>query len=153
MTYLFNISNSIFCLVRGKEILSRLHFSATPVFALGNWLPRVLYSWGCGGHNCGLAQVLYSSPGECVLMGSHDSVTSVSGASFPKYSGIADWSTPVIAKRLGARYDWLNRRWGADSYRLLDAGDGCKPVTSVKGAVAWVSEGGCSFFTKVSCMS
>lgn len=54
-----------FFLVRGKEILSRLHFSPTPVFTLGNWIPRVLYSWGCGGHNCGLAQVLFSSPGEC----------------------------------------------------------------------------------------
>lgn len=110
----------------GKEILSRLHFSPTPVFALGNWLPRVLYSWGCGGHNCGLAQVLFSSP---------------------------DWSTPVIAKRLNARYDWLNGRWDAHHYRLLDAGDGCEPVTSVKGAVAWVSEGGCSFFTKLKNMA
>lgn len=69
------------------------------------------------------------------------------------HSGIADWSIPVIAKRLNARYDWLNGRWGADPYRLLDAGDGCEPVTSVKGTVAWVSEGGCSFFTKVSYMS
>ncbi|RXN10609.1 septin-7 isoform X1 [Labeo rohita] len=103
-----------------------LHFSPTPVFALGNWLPRVLYSWGCGGHNCGLAQVVFSSP---------------------------DWSIPVITKRLNARYDWLNGRWGTDPYILLDAGDGCKPVTSVKGAVAWVSEGGCSFFTKMKNMA
>lgn len=66
------------------------------------------------------------------------------------HSGIADWSIPVIAKRLNARYDWLNGRWGADPYKLLDAGDGCELVTSVKGAVAWVSEGGCSFFQKVS---
>lgn len=111
---------------RGKEILSRLHFSPTPVFALGNWIPRVLYSWGCGGHNCGLAQVLFSSP---------------------------DWSIPLIVKRLNARYDWLNGRWGADPYRLLDAGDGCEPVTSVRGAVAWVSEGGCSFFKKIKNMA
>lgn len=111
---------------RGKEILSRLYFSPVPVYALGNWIPRVLYSWGCGGHNCGLAQVVFTS---------------------------SDGSIPVISKRLNARYDWLNGRWGADPYRLLDAGDGCKPDTSIKGAVAWISEGGCSFFTKIKNMA
>ncbi|KAL1258688.1 hypothetical protein QQF64_009265 [Cirrhinus molitorella] len=65
---------------------------------------------------------------------------------------LTDWSIPVIAKRLKARHDWLNGRWGTDPYRLLDAGDGCKPVTSVKGAVAFISEGGCSFFTKIKNM-
>lgn len=111
---------------RSKEIMSRLHFSPVPVYALGNWIPRVLYSWGCGGHNCGLAQVVFTSP---------------------------DWSIPVISKRLNARYDWLNSRWGADPYRLLDAGDGCKPDASIKGAVAWISEGGCSVFTKIKNMA
>lgn len=49
--------------LRGKEIFSRLHFSPIPVYAVGNWIPRVLYSWGCGGHNCGLAQAVFTSPG------------------------------------------------------------------------------------------
>ncbi|NP_001373269.1 uncharacterized protein LOC337520 precursor [Danio rerio] len=110
---------------RGKEILSRLHFSPTHVYNLGNWIPRVLYSWGCGGHNCGLGQVVFSSP---------------------------DWKGPVIGKRLNARYDWLYAHWSTDPYRLLDVGDGCAPVASLKGAVAWVSEGGCSFFTKIKNM-
>ncbi|TRY56867.1 hypothetical protein DNTS_013957 [Danionella cerebrum] len=111
---------------RGKEVLSRLHFSPVPIYALGNWIPRVLYSWGCGGHNCGLAQVVFSSP---------------------------DWNLPVISKRLNARYDWLNGRWGSDPYTLQEAGDGCGPVASLEGAVAWISEGGCSFFTKIKNMA
>lgn len=56
---------------------------------------------------------------------------------------------PVIVKRLDARYDWLSTRWGQRSYQLMDGGDGCEPSPSVAGAVAWVSEGSCSFFTKV----
>lgn len=56
---------------------------------------------------------------------------------------------PVIIKRLDARYDWLMARWGQRSYELVDAGDGCSPLPSLAGAVAWVSEGNCSFFTKV----
>ncbi|XP_066501080.1 uncharacterized protein si:dkey-256h2.1 [Hoplias malabaricus] len=111
---------------RWKEIFPRLHFSPIPVHALGNWIPRVLYTWGCGGHNCGLAQAVFTSP---------------------------EWASPVIAKRLNARYDWLNGRWGSEPYILAEAGDGCKPVAEVFGAVAWVSEGGCSFFTKIKTMS
>lgn len=34
-------------------------------------------------------------------------------------------------------------------YVLVGAGDGCEPFTAAEGAVAWVSESGCSFFTKV----
>lgn len=56
---------------------------------------------------------------------------------------------PIIIKRLDARYDWLTKRWSQQTYQLVDAGDGCEPPPSVAGAVAWVSEGGCSFFTKV----
>ncbi|XP_076868448.1 uncharacterized protein LOC143519176 [Brachyhypopomus gauderio] len=111
---------------RGKEILSRLHFSPIPVYALGNWIPRVLYSWGCGGHNCGLAQVAFTSP---------------------------EWTVPLVAKRLTARYDWLKGRWEPKSYSLADAGDGCEPRTAVAGAVAWVSEHGCSFYTKIKTMA
>ncbi|KAF7662274.1 hypothetical protein LDENG_00239140 [Lucifuga dentata] len=44
-----------------KEVLSRLHFSPVPVFTLGNWIPSVLYSWGCMDHNCGLSQVVFTS--------------------------------------------------------------------------------------------
>lgn len=61
----------------------------------------------------------------------------------------AEWKMPVIIKRLDARYDWLMARWGSKSYTVIDAGDGCETFPSVAGAVAWVSEGNCSFFTKV----
>lgn len=61
----------------------------------------------------------------------------------------AEWKMPVIIKRLDARYDWLMARWGSKSYTVIDAGDGCETSPSVAGAVAWVSEGNCSFFTKV----
>ncbi|XP_061920137.1 uncharacterized protein si:dkey-256h2.1 [Entelurus aequoreus] len=109
-----------------KEVLSRLHFSPVPVFALGNWIPSVLYYWACTGHNCGLAQAVFTSQG---------------------------WSMPVIVKRLDARYDWLTARWGQGSYQLRDAGDGCDPSPSVAGSVAWLSEGNCSFFTKMRNMA
>uniref|UniRef100_A0A7N6BP32 Peptide-N-glycosidase F N-terminal domain-containing protein n=1 Tax=Anabas testudineus TaxID=64144 RepID=A0A7N6BP32_ANATE len=105
-----------------KQVLSRLHFSPVPVFALGNWIPNVLYYWGCMGHNCGLSQAVFTSEG---------------------------WNMPVIIKRLDARYDWIMAHWGQRSYQLKDAGDGCSPSPSLGGAVAWVSEGNCSFFTKV----
>ncbi|KAG7469656.1 hypothetical protein MATL_G00131150 [Megalops atlanticus] len=111
---------------RGKDILSRVHFSPVPVYALGNWIPAVLYSWGCSGHNCGLAQVLFTS---------------------------TEWDMPVVAKRLDARYDWLMGHWDQRSYSLVDAGDGCKPTATVAAAVAWVSEGNCSFFVKVKNMA
>lgn len=32
----------------------------------------------------------------------------------------------------------------------MDAGDGCESSPSIEGAVAWLSEGNCSFFDKVS---
>lgn len=63
---------------------------------------------------------------------------------------LLDWKMPLIVKRLNARYDWLMGHWGQRSYRLADAGDGCEPSPGVEGAVAWVSEGGCSYFTKVT---
>lgn len=57
---------------------------------------------------------------------------------------------PIISKRLNARYDWLKTQWSRKSCQLVEAGDGCGPAPpSVAGAVAWVSEGNCSFFTKV----
>ncbi|XP_035529090.1 LOW QUALITY PROTEIN: uncharacterized protein si:dkey-256h2.1 [Morone saxatilis] len=109
-----------------KEVLSRLHFSPVPVFALGNWIPAVFYYWGCTSRNCVLAQAVFTSEG---------------------------WNMPVVIKRLDARYDWLMARWSQKSYRLMDAGDGCHPSPLVEGAVAWVSEGNCSFFTKVQSMA
>ncbi|XP_047217316.1 uncharacterized protein si:dkey-256h2.1 isoform X2 [Girardinichthys multiradiatus] len=109
-----------------KEILTQLHFCPVPVFALGNWIPNVLYYWGCMGHNCGLSQAVFTSDA---------------------------WKMPIIIKRLDARYDWLMGRWSAKTYQLADAGDGCKPSPSLGGAVAWVSEGNCSFFTKVQSMA
>ncbi|XP_015256286.1 PREDICTED: uncharacterized protein LOC107101757 isoform X2 [Cyprinodon variegatus] len=109
-----------------KEVLTRLHFSPVPVFALGNWIPNVLYYWGCMGHNCGLSQAVFTSDG---------------------------WKMPIIIKRLDARYDWLMGRWSTKTYQLADAGDGCEPSPSLGGAVAWVSEGNCSFFTKVHSMA
>ncbi|XP_062277932.1 uncharacterized protein si:dkey-256h2.1 [Scomber scombrus] len=109
-----------------KEVLSRLHFSPVPVFSLGNWIPSILYYWSCMGHNCGLSQAVFTSEG---------------------------WKMPVIIKRLDARYDWLMGRWTQKLYQLIDAGNGCDPSPSVAGAVAWVSEGNCSFFTKVQNMA
>ncbi|KAK2809769.1 hypothetical protein Q5P01_000494 [Channa striata] len=109
-----------------KEVLSRLHFSPVPVFALGNWIPNVLYNWYCRTSPCGLSQAVFTCNG---------------------------WNLPVIVKRLDARYDWLMGRWARRSYQLIDAGDGCDPSPSVAGAVAWVSEGNCSFFTKVQSMA
>ncbi|XP_029593250.1 uncharacterized protein si:dkey-256h2.1 [Salmo trutta] len=111
---------------RKTEVLSRLHFSPVPVFCLGNWIPSVLYSWGCSGHNCGLSQAVFTSTG---------------------------WNMPVIVKRLDARYDWLMGSWSQMKHQLIDAGDGCEPAPSAAGAVAWVSEGNCSFFTKVKNMA
>uniref|UniRef100_A0A667XXJ3 Si:dkey-256h2.1 n=1 Tax=Myripristis murdjan TaxID=586833 RepID=A0A667XXJ3_9TELE len=109
-----------------KEVLSRLHFCPVPAFALGNWIPGVLYTWACARRNCGLAQVVFTSEG---------------------------WKMPVIVKRLDARYDWLMVRWDEKSHQLVDAGNGCDPSSTVAGAVAWVSEGNCSFFTKVQNMA
>lgn len=34
-----------------------------PVSSLGNWIPLVLYSWGCVSRSCGLAQAVFSSDG------------------------------------------------------------------------------------------
>ncbi|XP_034729405.1 uncharacterized protein si:dkey-256h2.1 [Etheostoma cragini] len=111
---------------RNKEVLSRLHFSPVPVFALGNWIPNVLYYWRCRALGCVFSQAVFKSKG---------------------------WNMPIIIKRLDARYDWLMTRWDHKSYHLMDAGDGCEPLPSVTGAVAWVSEGNCSFFTKVQNMA
>ncbi|XP_068997991.1 uncharacterized protein [Embiotoca jacksoni] len=109
-----------------KEVLSRLHFCPLPVFTLGNWIPAVFYYWGCNGHNCGISQARFTSQG---------------------------WHMPIVIKRLDARFDWLMARWASKSYPLADAGDGCRASSSVEGAVAWVSEGSCSYFTKVQSMA
>uniref|UniRef100_H3C439 Si:dkey-256h2.1 n=1 Tax=Tetraodon nigroviridis TaxID=99883 RepID=H3C439_TETNG len=110
-----------------EEVLTRLHFVPVPVFSLGNWIPFVLYSWSCVSRSCGLAQAVFTSD---------------------------EWKMPIISKRLNARYDWLKTQWSRKSCQLVEAGDGCGPAPpSVAGAVAWVSEGNCSFFTKVQNMA
>ncbi|XP_048464325.1 uncharacterized protein LOC125485456 [Rhincodon typus] len=48
---------------RFKDFLSRLHFVPIPVYALGNWIPAIFYAWRCQQHNCGLAQVVFTSAG------------------------------------------------------------------------------------------
>ncbi|XP_066571608.1 uncharacterized protein LOC136760208 isoform X2 [Amia ocellicauda] len=110
----------------GKDVLGRMHFSSVPVFGLGNWIPSVLYSWTCDGVNCGLSQVVFTSK---------------------------EWGTPIVAKRLDAKYDWLMGRWTPVSHPLVDGADGCSVAPAVAGAVAWVSEGNCSFFAKVKNMA
>lgn len=62
---------------------------------------------------------------------------------------MADLDLPTVVKRLDARYDWLPR-WGQQTYQLVDMGTGCESSPSIGGAVAWVSEGNCSYFDKVS---
>ncbi|KAM3614499.1 uncharacterized protein V6R79_015453 [Siganus canaliculatus] len=106
-----------------KEVLSRLHFSPVPVFALGNWIPLVLNYWS--------------------------SMSRFSQAAFTS----EEWKMPIVVKRLDARYDWLWTRWDQRTYQLMDAGDGCDVLPSMAGAVAWASEGNCSFFTKVENMA
>lgn len=108
-----------------KEVLSRLHFSPVPVFNLGNWISQVFYYWGSVSRNYVLSQVSFTSEG---------------------------WRMPIVIKRLDARYDWLPR-WGQQTYQLMDAGDGCESSPSIEGAVAWLSEGNCSFFDKVQNMA
>lgn len=49
---------------RKKEVLTRLHFSPVPVFALGSWISSVFYFWGCTGTNCGLSQAVFTSDSE-----------------------------------------------------------------------------------------
>ncbi|XP_072365171.1 uncharacterized protein [Scyliorhinus torazame] len=106
-----------------KDLLSRLHFVPIPVYALGNWIPAIFYAWRCQDHNCGLAQVAFTSP---------------------------ELKLTVVAKRLDARYDWIMKIWRSAPYILRDGGDGCNISSRVKGAVAFISdEGNCSYFTKV----
>ncbi|KAL4646857.1 hypothetical protein GN956_G9578 [Arapaima gigas] len=112
--------------LRREEVLSRMHFSPVPVHELGNWIPRVLYAWGCAGINCGFDQVVFTCP---------------------------EFEVPLVAKRLDARYDWLTAGWKPKLYSVAEAGDGCEPAAAVSGAVAWLSEGNCSFFTKVKNMA
>ncbi|XP_067860286.1 uncharacterized protein si:dkey-256h2.1 [Heptranchias perlo] len=111
---------------RFKDLLSRLHFVPIPVYALGNWIPAIFYSWRCQGHNCGLSQAVFTSP---------------------------EFEMPVVDKRLDARYDWIMKSWRSVPYILRDGGDGCNISSEVKGAVALVSDkGNCSYFTKINNM-
>uniref|UniRef100_UPI00398F59E3 uncharacterized protein n=1 Tax=Pristiophorus japonicus TaxID=55135 RepID=UPI00398F59E3 len=112
---------------RFKNLLSQLHFVPIPVYALGNWIPAIFYSWRCQEHNCGLSQAVFTSP---------------------------ELQMTVVGKRLDARYDWIMKSWRSLPYILRDGGDGCNISSEVKGAVALVSdEGSCSYFTKVNNMA
>lgn len=111
----------------------------------------MLYSWGCGGHNCGLAQAVFTGPGAYALFTNKIQIQNpcVILTVTRSHSRLSEWKVPVITKRLNARYDWLNGRWENKQYVVVGAGDGCEPFPAAAGAVAWVSESGCSFFTKV----
>ncbi|XP_041041035.1 uncharacterized protein si:dkey-256h2.1 [Carcharodon carcharias] len=112
---------------RFKDLLSRLHFVPIPVYALGNWIPAIFYAWRCQEHNCGLAQIVFTSP---------------------------ELKLTVVTKRLDARYDWIMKSWRSVPYILRDGGDGCDISHGVKDAVALVSDkGNCSYFTKVNNMA
>ncbi|GCC23001.1 hypothetical protein chiPu_0001392 [Chiloscyllium punctatum] len=112
---------------RFKDFLSQLHFVPIPVYALGNWIPAIFYAWRCQQHNCGLAQIVFTS---------------------------AELNMTVVAKRLDARYDWIMKGWSSLPYILRDGGDGCNISSRVKNAVAFISdEGNCSYFTKVNNMA
>uniref|UniRef100_A0A4W3HJL8 Si:dkey-256h2.1 n=1 Tax=Callorhinchus milii TaxID=7868 RepID=A0A4W3HJL8_CALMI len=112
---------------RMKDLLSRLHFVPVPIYALGNWIPELFYSWTCKGHNCGFSQAIFTSP---------------------------EWEMIVIAKRLDARYDWLMQSWKSEPYLIKNGGDGCSISSHVKDAAALVSdEGNCSHFAKVQNMA
>ncbi|XP_015757010.1 PREDICTED: uncharacterized protein LOC107336447 [Acropora digitifera] len=113
--------------------MSRLHFSLYPVFALGNWIPRVLSQWFCSGHNCGLDQIVLEDAQGYIM---------------------------CAATRLDARYDWLPSPTTLSKYGRLQVvyvGDACSSnrfYSDVTGNLALVANGGCSYFTKVqNCQS
>lgn len=113
--------------------MSRLHFSLYPVFALGNWIPRVLSQWFCSGHNCGLDQIVLEDAQGYIM---------------------------CAAKRLDARYDWLPSPTTLSKYghlQVVYVDDACssnRVYSDVTGKLALVANGGCSYFTKVqNCQS
>ncbi|XP_060069722.1 uncharacterized protein LOC132549769 isoform X2 [Ylistrum balloti] len=112
----------------GSLIMERIHFSVVPLDKLGNWIPDALSQWHCVDHLCGYDQVVVQSTAS---------------------------QFPVVAKRLDARYDWLPSPpsvFGNKTLPMIRADTGCKSVGSLKGSIALVSSGNCSFFQKVQTM-
>uniref|UniRef100_A0A8C4QFQ0 Si:dkey-256h2.1 n=1 Tax=Eptatretus burgeri TaxID=7764 RepID=A0A8C4QFQ0_EPTBU len=109
------------------EILNLIHYVPLPVYDLGNWIPSLLYEWTCYDHGCDLDQAVFQS---------------------------SYLSTPVVVKRLDARYDWAMVHWDEKlTWPLADGGNGCTFPLYVRHAVAFVTQAGdCSFFTKVFTM-
>lgn len=101
----------------------------------------IRYSYSCLSEKKSVSNIQRKNPGKTI---SHNLSCKLIAISIP-----AGWDVPIIVKRLDARYDWLTGRWDKTRYELKDAGDGCEPWPSLGGAVAWLSEGNCSFFTKV----
>ena len=59
-----------------------------------------------------------------------------------------------VIGRLDARYDWLpssQSTFGNKSLPAADGGDGCKKVDKVQGKLALLTDGKCSYYTKVNC--
>ena len=58
---------------------------------------------------------------------------------------------PVVLKRIDARYDWLPSpaKFGNKTLPLVFAEDGCDKDPRVAGAIALVSDVGCTFYKKV----
>lgn len=92
---------------------------------------------------------MFTSDGRYPDLQSKDAPLPAPGGRNLSLDCFTEWDTPVVSKRLDARYDWLSTRWSQKSYQLLAAGDGCSLFPPVVGALAWLSEGNCSFFTKV----
>lgn len=107
-----------------EKIENKFHFAVQPVSQLGNWLPACLKEWKCVDHGCGLNQVLIHS----------------NSSEFP-----------FVLKRIDARYDWLPSpvKFGNKTLPLVFAEDGCQENSLVAGAIALVSDVGCSFYTKI----
>ncbi|XP_033729101.1 LOW QUALITY PROTEIN: uncharacterized protein LOC117318180 [Pecten maximus] len=109
-------------------VMEKIHISVVPLDKLGNWIPDALSQWHCVDHLCGYDQVVVRS----------------NASQFP-----------VVGKRLDARYDWLpspSSVFGNKTLSMVRADTGCESIGSVKGSIALVTSGNCSFFQKVQTM-
>lgn len=110
------------------KIESKFHFVIQSVSQLGNWIPACLKEWRCVDHGCGFNQVVI-------------------------HSNNSDY--PVVLKRVDARYDWLPSpvKFGNKTLPLIFAEDGCQQNSSVAGAIALVSDVGCTYYEKIVYMA
>ncbi|XP_077988926.1 uncharacterized protein LOC144443344 [Glandiceps talaboti] len=101
-----------------------------PTYHLGNWLPSVFKYYACQDHGCGYDQI--------------------------KFDITESKATPVVMKRLDARYDWLPSPvsvFGEKPTQIVSAGNGCQSREDTKGKIAFISnDGECSYFSRVSNM-